>query len=81
MPAVYTQLQRQITDNSSLITSFQEGQAGKATGKIRDISGGGVFIDVPIRLSRVTSISVKLLLPLELTRVPLELSCKGRVVR
>ena len=53
----------------------------KATGKIRDISSSGVFIDIPIRVPRATSISIKTVLPLEVTPVPVELLCKGRVVR
>ena len=53
----------------------------KATGKIRDISSNGIFIEIPIRVPRATSISIKAVLPREVTRVPLELLCKGRVVR
>jgi len=57
------------------------GDLRKSTGKIRDISGSGIFIDIPIRVPRSTNISIKAVLPLEVTRVPLELLCKGRVVR
>jgi len=53
----------------------------KATGKIRDISSSGIFIDTPVRVPRATAISIKATLPREVTRVPLELVCKGRVVR
>ena len=53
----------------------------KATGMIRDISSNGVFIDIPVRVPPATPISMKTVLPLEVTRVPVELLCKGRVVR
>jgi hypothetical protein len=57
------------------------GSLRKASGKTANISGGGLFVEIPIRLRRVTSITIKVVLPPEVTHVPLELLCKGRVVR
>ena len=57
------------------------GSLRKATGKTGNISGSGLFIEIPIRLRRATSITIKVVLPPEVTHVPLELLCKGRVVR
>jgi len=57
------------------------GSLKKASGKTANISGSGVFIELPIRLRRATSITIKVVLPPEVTHVPLELLCKGRVVR
>jgi hypothetical protein len=39
------------------------GSLRKATGKTRNISGGGLFIEIPIRLRRATSITIKVVLP------------------
>jgi hypothetical protein len=57
------------------------GSQKQATGKTDNISGNGLFIEIPIRLRRATSISIKVMLPPEATTVPLELVCKARVVR
>ena len=57
------------------------GSKRKAKGKVGDISGSGLFIEGPIHLPRETSIMIKVQLPREGTRVPLELVCQGRVVR
>jgi hypothetical protein len=57
------------------------GDLRKSTGKIRDISGSGIFIDIPIRVPRATNISINAVLPLKVAGVPLKLLCKGRVVR
>ena len=53
----------------------------QAAGKTGNISGSGLFIEVPVRLHRATSIMIKVLLPNTGTQVPLELLCQGRVVR
>jgi len=53
----------------------------QAMGKTGNISGSGLFIEIPIRLHRATSFMIKVTLPHEVTRVPLELLCQGRVVR
>ena len=57
------------------------GSPQHAIGKTGNISGSGLFIEVPIRLQRTTSVSIKVMLPREATQTPLELLCKGRVVR
>jgi hypothetical protein len=57
------------------------GSQKQATGKTGNISGSGLFIEVPVRLHRATSVRIKVLLPPEVTQVPLELLCQGRVVR
>jgi len=57
------------------------GSLKQATGKTGNISGSGLFMEVPIRLRRATSITLKVMLPPEVTHVPLELLFKGRVVR
>jgi len=53
----------------------------QAMGKTGNISGSGLFIEIPIRLHRATSLMIKVALPREVTQVPLELLCQGRVVR
>jgi len=57
------------------------GSEKQATGKTGNISGSGLFIEMPIRLRRATSITIKVVLPSEVTHVPVELVCKARVVR
>ena len=57
------------------------GTLKQATGKTGDISGNGLFIEIPIRLPLSTSLMMNMLLPRGQTQVPLELSCQGRVVR
>jgi hypothetical protein len=61
-----------------------KGRAGanrQARGKTGNISGSGLFIEVPVRPHPATSVTIKVLLPREVTQVPLELLCQGRVVR
>jgi hypothetical protein len=53
----------------------------QAAGKTGNISGSGLFIEVPARLPRATSVMIKVQLPSEVTQVPLELLCQGRVIR
>ena len=57
------------------------GDMKEARGKTSDISGSGLFIEIPIRLQRATSVKIKVVLPPEATQVPLVLLCQGRVVR
>jgi hypothetical protein len=57
------------------------GSLKQAMGKTGNISGSGLFIEIPTRLHRATSIMIKVMLPPEVTQVPLELLCQGRVVR
>jgi len=61
-----------------------KGRAGspkRAVGKTDNISGSGLFIELPIRLERTTSVMIKVILPSDATQVPLELLCQARVVR
>ena len=57
------------------------GSVGRAQGKTGDISSGGLLLVVPSPLPVGTTINVTINLPIELTKVPVELSCVGRVVR
>jgi PilZ domain len=57
------------------------GSPKQALGKTGNISGSGLFIEIPVRLHRATSVKIRVLLPPEVTQVPLELLCQGRVVR
>jgi hypothetical protein len=57
------------------------GSQKQAVGKTGNISGSGLFIEIPVRLHRATSVKIRVLLPPEVTQVPLELLCQGRVVR
>ena len=54
---------------------------GGAQGEIRDISSSGLLVVIPNHLPLGTTINVTIHLPVELTKVPVELSCLGRVVR
>ena len=55
--------------------------ARRARGEIGDISSSGLLVIIPDPLPLGTSINVTIHLPIELTKVPVELSCMGRVVR
>ncbi len=59
----------------------RSGSLRHAMGKTGNISGSGLFIEVAARLHRATSVMIKVKLPKEVTKVPLELLCQGRVVR
>jgi len=57
------------------------GARRQAVGKTDNISGNGLFIEVDGPPKPDTPVKIKVLLPREVTRVPLELLCQGRVVR
>ena len=57
------------------------GTERQAQGKTENVSGAGLFVIAPVRLRRETLISFTVILPREVTRVPIELACQGRVVR
>ena len=57
------------------------GSPKQAKGKTGNISGSGLFIALPVRLHPATSVMIRLRFPREVTHVPLELMCQGRVVR
>ena len=57
------------------------GRLKQAIGKTGNISGSGLFIEIPTRLNQATSVMIKVTLPREVTGTPIELLCQGRVVR
>ena len=59
----------------------RSGGEKQATGKTDNISGSGLFIEIPVRLQRATSVTIKVVLPREGAQGPIELLCEGRVVR
>lgn len=52
-----------------------------AEGKTRSMSGNGLFIASAVRLRQDTPINFTVSLPIEVTHVPMQLLCEGRVVR
>ena len=59
----------------------RRGSVGRAKGRTGDISSSGLLVVMPTPLPLGTTINVTINLPIELTKVPVELSCLGRVVR
>lgn len=57
------------------------GAEKQAVGKTHNISGSGLFIKMPVRLQRATSVTIRIVLPRSGAQGPLELLCEGRVVR
>jgi hypothetical protein len=57
------------------------GSSKQAMGKTGNISGSGLFMELPVRLHRETSVTIKVVLPRKGSHVPLELLCQGRIVR
>ena len=57
------------------------GAARQIRGKTENVSGAGLFVVTPVRLRPETLISFTVILPPEVTRVPIELTCRGKVVR
>jgi len=57
------------------------GSEKHAVGKTGNISGSGLFIEIPVRLQRETAFTMKVMLPRKDAQGPLELLCQGRVVR
>lgn len=50
-------------------------------GLTRNISGNGMFIDASLRLRHHTPITFTVYLPSQVTRIPLQIDGRGRVVR
>lgn len=50
-------------------------------GRTSSMSGNGLFIATAIRLQHDTPISFTVSLPAEITKVPMQLQCEGRVIR
>jgi PilZ domain len=57
------------------------GSPKQAVGRTGNISGNGLFIEIPVRLQRETAFTMKVELPRKPAQGPLELLCQGRVVR
>ncbi len=56
------------------------GRPRQVQGKTACISANGMFVALPVRLRHQTSITITINLPVEVTKVPLQLCCQGRVV-
>ena len=65
----------------SVLWKTRSGMQRQVQAKTENVSGTGMFVMVPIRLRRETPITFKVSLPAEITRVPIELICQGRVIR
>ncbi len=52
-----------------------------AQGKTDSMSGNGLFIVAPVRLRHNMPIAFTIMLPAEITKVPMQLHCVGRVIR
>jgi PilZ domain len=52
-----------------------------AHGKTGSMSGNGLFIVAPLRLRHDMPITFTITLPAEVTNVPMQLQCVGRVIR
>jgi len=57
------------------------GHSRHAEGKTGNISGNGLFTCIPIRPPCKTAVKMRVRLPANMTRVPVELLCNGRVIR
>jgi hypothetical protein len=57
------------------------GRPRHVEGKTGNISGNGLFMRIPIRPRRETPVTMRVFLPVAVTRVPIELHCNGRVIR
>jgi hypothetical protein len=57
------------------------GHSRRVEGKTGNISGNGLFMSIRVRPPCKTPVTMRVLLPASLTRVPLELLCNGRVIR
>ena len=65
----------------NVLWKTRSGRQRQVQAKTENVSGTGMFMMVPIRLRRETPISFTVILPPEITQVPVELVCRGRVVR
>ena len=59
----------------------RKGTSRQIQGTTGNISGNGIFMAVPVRPSLETPITVKVTLPANVVKIPVELLCKGRVIR
>jgi hypothetical protein len=56
------------------------GRSREAEGKTACISANGLLVTAPVRLRDQTPITITVNLPVEVTKIPLQLLCQGRVV-
>jgi len=59
----------------------RSGTSRHVEGKTGNISGNGLFMNVPVRPPRNTPVTMRVVLPPTITHIPVELLCNGRVVR
>jgi hypothetical protein len=59
----------------------RRGRSRRVEGKTGNISGNGLFMSIPIRPPCKTPVTMRVLLPGSVTRIPVELLCNGRVIR
>jgi len=57
------------------------GHSRHVEGKTGNISGNGLFMCIPIRPPCETPVTMRVFLPVTITRRPIELHCNGRVIR
>jgi hypothetical protein len=57
------------------------GRTQRVEGKTSNISGNGLFMAIPRRLSPGARIAFTIMLPAEIAKIPIKLICRGRVVR
>ena len=57
------------------------GRSRRVEGKTGNISGNGLFTCIPVRPPCKTTVTVRVILPENITPVPVELLCNGRVIR
>ena len=59
----------------------RRGRTRRVEGRTGNISGNGLFMNIPVRPPCKTSVTMRVFLPATMTRVPVELRCNGRVIR
>jgi hypothetical protein len=59
----------------------RRGHSRCVEGRTGNISGNGLFMSVPVRPPCKTTVTMRVVLPADMTRVPVELLCNGRVIR
>lgn len=57
------------------------GNSRHVEGRTGNISGNGLFMNIPVRPPCNTTVTMRVFLPSAITHVPVELLCIGRVVR
>jgi hypothetical protein len=56
------------------------GEPRQVQGKTSWISANGMFVSLPVPLRHHTPVTITISLPVEVTKIPLQLCCRGRVV-